>query len=50
MDEQKTELELLFAEKSGPPGILRPGSSGSVIVYARADAALFFTLINAEVK
>ena len=50
LDEQKTELELFFAEKSGPPGILRPGSSGSVIVYARADAALFFTLINAEVK
>ena len=38
------ELYLEFKDKDGPPGILRPGSSGSILVYTKAIAPLQFFL------
>ncbi|AEE49027.1 CARDB domain-containing protein [Haliscomenobacter hydrossis] len=38
------ELLLEFVDKDGPPGILRPGSSGSIVVYTKAVALLRFLL------
>jgi hypothetical protein len=41
-----TELMIPVSEINGPPGILRPGASGTVIVYAKATTTLSFTLIQ----
>jgi hypothetical protein len=30
------ELQLFFEEVGGPPGMLRPGAKGSMIVYSRS--------------
>ena len=46
LDEGKEDLLLLFEEINGPPGILRPGATGSVIIYTKAIANLRFGLLN----
>lgn len=42
----KKELTLVLQELNGPVGILRPGASGTVIVYAKALTPLGFMLIK----
>ncbi len=39
-----TSLILQMREPGGPPDILRPGMSGTIIVYIKASQALVFTL------
>lgn len=38
------ELTLSLQEVNGPKGVLRPGASGVIVVYAKASANLIFTL------
>lgn len=40
------ELILEFSEANGPPGVLRPGATGSVTVYTQARAPLRFRLLR----
>jgi hypothetical protein len=40
------ELILEFSEANGPPGVLRPGATGSVTVYTQATAPLRFRLLR----
>ncbi len=44
LSEGKEELFLSFMEVGGPPGILRPGSSSSITVYAFSSHAMRFVL------
>lgn len=39
-----TELEIILSESNGPPGILRPGVSGSIVIYSKSSAGLGFSL------
>ncbi len=39
-----TELQIPFTEPNGPANILRPGMSGTIIVYAKATQGLVFIL------
>ena len=39
-----TSLFLEFLESGGPPGILRPGATGSMTVYTKAVAPLRFVI------
>jgi len=42
LPEKKLELFLEFEEIGGPPGILRPGATGSITVYAFSSHPLLF--------
>ncbi|MBD0257027.1 MAG: hypothetical protein ICV83_15020, partial [Cytophagales bacterium] len=44
--EGKQELYIEFKELNGPKGVLRPGASGSITVYAMSSAPLRFKLIQ----
>lgn len=51
-DLSKNEHALIFSvqELNGPPGILRPGASGTVIIYTKALSALSFILTDVTNK
>lgn len=38
------ELEIIMSEPNGPPGLLRPGVSGTIVVYSKSTAGLGFSL------
>ena len=42
LPEMKQELLLLFEEPGGPPGILRPGATGSITIYTFSSHPLRF--------
>ena len=39
-----TEIEIILWEPGGPPGVLRPGFSGSIVVFSKATSGLGFNL------
>jgi len=39
-----TQLQLQLTETNGPPGIIRPGYSGSITIYSKSTAGLGFIL------
>lgn len=44
----KKELTLRLQELNGPAGILRPGASGTIVVYAKATTVLGFMLMQSN--
>lgn len=48
LDEGNTELLIPLIEDGAPSGLLRPGASGSITIYARADTAMGFILIHSD--
>jgi hypothetical protein len=48
LDKNTKELTLTLLEAGGPVGILRPGASGTIVVYAKATTALSFTLLKPD--
>jgi hypothetical protein len=43
-----TSLHLMLQEKNGPQDVLRPGATGSIVVYTQATNALSFSLYDLE--
>ncbi|MFM9944787.1 MAG: CARDB domain-containing protein [Bacteroidia bacterium] len=41
-----TGLEIIVQENDGPPNRLRPGASGSVIIYTKSTGALGFSILH----
>jgi hypothetical protein len=41
-----SELEIVVQENNGPPNRLRPGASGTILIYTKASGALGFTIQN----
>ncbi len=48
--DNRKELTLSLHELNGPAGILRPGASGTIIVYSKAISTLAFTLMRQQNK
>ncbi len=44
LSDMLTELPILLSEPNGPPGILRPGFSGSIVFYSRSTSGLGFMI------
>lgn len=42
---KETELLIEMVDSNGPPGIIRPGGGGSVTVYTKAIAVMWFRLL-----
>jgi subtilase family serine protease len=45
-----TELGLTLTEANGPPGVLRPGAGGIVVVYSRALTGLSYGLLIPDLE
>jgi hypothetical protein len=45
LSENKTSLNILLEEDSGPSGVLRPKGTGSVIIYTNSTTALGFSIL-----
>jgi hypothetical protein len=50
IDAKKTQLEFELREYNGPQYVLRPGSSGSVLVYSKSTAGLGFLIKLPKIK
>jgi hypothetical protein len=46
LEKNTKELTLSLKELNGPEGVLRPGASGTIIVYSKAMTALTFMLVQ----
>ncbi len=45
LEDNLTQLDLTLTELNGPPDILRPGASGSIVIYVKADNPLGFIIV-----
>ncbi len=48
LEDKATQLALPLQELNGPAGILRPGATGTITVYAKATTSLSFSLLDPD--